>query len=145
MATGKNKTTETGASVAGFLKTVKDEKKRNDSSAIVEMVAKHTKLEPKMWGPAIIGFGTCHYLYDTGREGDMPLFAFSPRANGLALYLSANFEGRPELLTHLGKHKASKGCVTIAKLEDIDLTVLKKMISHSIKHKQSLYPSASKK
>lgn len=135
----KNKTTETKASVAGFLKTVKDENKRKDCLAIIELIAEHTGLEPKMWGSAIVGFGSYHYKYESGREGDAPLVGLSPRANAITLYLS-NVKTKEDLLKKFGKHKIGGGCVYIQKLEDIDTKVLFKLVDHSIKHLQSTYP-----
>ena len=140
MATTTNKTVETKASVAKFLTTIKDVKKRKDSSAIIDLVTKHTGLEPKMWGTSIVGFGTCHYKYESGREGDMPLVGFSPRKNAIVFYLSGNFENRNELLQSFGKHKTGKGCIYINTLEDIDTGVLVKMVKSSIKHVKKHYP-----
>ena len=134
-----NQTVETKKSVAAFLKTVKDEKKRKDCSAIIDLISKHTGLEAKMWGPAIVGFGTYHYKYESGREGDAPLVGLSPRANAITLYLS-NVKEKEDLLKKLGKHKMGGGCVYIQKLEDIDTGVLTKMADNSIKYLRSKYP-----
>jgi len=139
-----NQTVETNKSVTAFIKSVKDETKRNDSFQLIEIMSNITKLEAKMWGPAIVGFGSCHYVYESGREGDMPLVAFSPRANGLVLYLSGKFEQREELLQKLGKHKTAKACLYIKKLEDVNMPVLKKMITNSVKHTKSRYPVTKK-
>jgi hypothetical protein len=135
----KNKTTETQNSVADFLTTVKDEKKRKDCSAIIDIIAEHTGLEPKMWGTSIIGFGTYHYKYESGREGDAPLAGLSPRANAITLYLS-NVKEKEDLLKKLGKHKTGGGCIYIQNLEDIDKAILTKMVDNSIKHLRSKYP-----
>jgi hypothetical protein len=135
----KNKTTETKASVANFLATVKDEKKRNDCSAIIDILAKHTALEPKMWGTSIVGFGTYHYKYESEREGDAPLVGLSPRANAISLYLS-NVMEKEDLLKKFGKYKSGKGCIYIQKLEDIDTDILVQMAKNSIKHLKSKYP-----
>lgn len=135
MAKGKpNKTTENEGSVTDFINKVENETKRSDCFKIIELFKKQTKLEPKMWGPAIVGFGTCHYKYESGREGDMPLVAFSPRKNDLVLYLSSVFEQRDELLKQFGKHKTGKSCIYVKKLEDVNTDVLKKMVTNSIKH-----------
>ena len=99
---------------------------------------KASGFEPKMWGSAIIGFGSYHYKYESGREGDAPLVGFSPRKSEFALYI-ANFDGKEELLKKFGKHKTAKSCVYIKKLEDIDVEVLKKMTAGSIKHYQAKY------
>ena len=140
-----NKTTETSASVTAFINTVKEVAKREDCFTIIELITKETGLEPKMWGPSIVGFGSYHYKYETGREGESPLVGFSPRSSAIVFYLSGHFENRDELLKSLGKHKTEKGCVYIKKMEDIDIAVLKKIIKSSIKHKKSLYPAKSKK
>jgi hypothetical protein len=136
----KNKTTETASSVADFIKAVKAEAKRKDSLLLIDLIKKQTKLEPKMWGPSIVGFGSYHYKYESGREGDSPLVAFSPRAAAMTLYLSAHFEQREALLEQFGKHKTGKGCIYIKSLADINLDVLKKMIANHIKHIHNLYP-----
>ena len=132
----KNKTIETENTVAGFLTTIPDEKKRKDFSEIIELIKKQTGLEPKMWGTAIVGFGSYHYKYESGREGDAPLAGISPRANSITLYLGSNFDKREELLAKFGKHKVGGDCIHIQKLEDIDKTVLIKMVKTSIKHRK---------
>src|SRR6476661_8210155 len=126
MATNKNKTVETSASVKEFINTVENEQKRKDCFSIIEIMQAATGFEPKMWGPAIVGFGTYHYKYESGREGDAPLVGFSPRKAEISLYMSSAFEGRAELLKKFGRHKSSKACIYIKKLEDIDVNVLKK-------------------
>ena len=136
----KNKTTETEKSVAGFIDAVKDETKRDDRYQLIALMKKLMKTEPKLWGPSIVGFGSYHYKYDSGHEGDSPLLAFSPRANALTVYLSGNFEKRDELLTKLGKYKSEKGCIYIKKLADVDLTVLEKMMVAHVKHIKKMYP-----
>ena len=137
----QNKTVETRASVAAFVKAIKDEKRRKDFAAIIELVKKNTGLEPKMWGTAIVGFGSYHYKYETGREGDAPLTGLASRANAITLYVGTAFEKRDELLAKFGKHKASGGCVHIQKLEDIDTTVLVKMVKNCINHYKKKYPA----
>jgi hypothetical protein len=135
----KNKTTQTTISVVDFINAVKDETKRKDSFTLVELITKHTGLEPKMWGLSIIGFGSHHYKYESGREGDSPNIAFSPRASSIAIYLSGNFKDREILLSKFGKHNTDKGCVHIKTLADIDKDILKKMIANHIKHIKELY------
>ncbi len=137
----KNKTTETSISVNDFINTIKDETKRNDSFHLIELIKKQTGFESKMWGPSIIGFGSYHYKYDSGHEGDSPLVGFSPRASAITLYLSGHFEKRDELLEKLGKHKTDKGCIYVKKLDDINIEILQKMITNHIKHVQKLYPN----
>lgn len=136
----KNKTTETNISVADFINAVKDETKRKDSFNLTALIKKQTGLEPKMWGPSIVGFGSYHYKYESGHEGDNPLIGFSPRAAAITLYLSGHFEKREELLEKLGKHKTDKACIYVKKLEDINIETLQKMITNHIKHIQKLYP-----
>lgn len=136
----KNKTTETEQSVSAFINSVKDEIKRKDCFELIEILKKQTKLEPKMWGPSIVGFGSHHYKYESGREGDSPNVAFSPRASSIAIYLSGSFDDREELLKKFGKHKTDKGCIHIKTLADIDKNVLTKMVTNHIKHIKDLYP-----
>ncbi len=128
----KNKTIETGASVAAFIKTIADSKKRNDFAAIIELITKQTGLEPKMWGTAIVGFGTYHYKYESGREGDAPLTGIASRVSSIVLYLGSAFDKREELLTKFGKYKTSGGCIHIKKLEDIDMGILARMVKNSV-------------
>lgn len=139
----KNKTTETSSSVEGFIDTVQDETKRDDSFRLIDVMKKQTGYDPKMWGPSIIGFGSYHYKYESGREGDAPIAAFSPRKSALVIYFYGGFEQREQLLAKLGKHKTEKGCVYIKKLDDINLSVLQQMIANQIKHIQKLYPNQS--
>lgn len=132
----KNKTTETIASVKDFINTVKDPVKKADSLATIELMQSATGFEAKMWGPSIIGFGSYHYVHDSGREGDMPIVAFSPRATGLVFYVALNPDEREKLLSELGKHKTDKGCINIKKLEDIKISILKKMILATVKNRK---------
>ncbi|MFB9076569.1 DUF1801 domain-containing protein [Flavobacterium procerum] len=137
----KNKTTETQNSVVEFINAVENEIKRNDSFELVKIMQEATGSEPKIWGANIIGFGSYHYKYDSGHEGDAPLLAFSPRKDAFSLYLNSTFENKDELLLKFGKHKAGKGCIYVKKLADIDLEIFKKMISESIKEIKKLYPT----
>ena len=141
----KIKTTETSKSVIDFIHSVSDEIKRKDSFQIIDIMQKQTGFEPKMWGPGIVGFGNYHYKYESGHEGDMPLAAFSPRSTAIVFYFSEEFESKEELLQRLGKHKTGKVCVYIKSMDDIDVSVLKKMISNSVKQTKSRYPHNAKK
>ncbi len=132
----KNKTTENKNSVTDYIASIGDEKKRKDFSTIVALIEKQTRIEPKMWGTAIVGFGSYHYVYESGREGDAPCFGMAARANAITLYLGANFENRDALLTEFGKYKSGKGCVYIQKLEDIDIGILVKMVKNSMAHRK---------
>jgi len=136
----KNKTTETQQSVTDFINAVENDAKRNDAFELVKTMQEATGFEPKMWGPSIIGFGSYHYKYDSGHEGDAPLAAFSPRKAATTVYFYLPEENREELLSKLGKHKSSKACIYINKLTDIDIEVLKKIILLSIEFTQKLYP-----
>lgn len=132
MAKYQTKTHETTASVADFIANVEDDQKQKDSWEIVEIMKKASGFEPKMWGPSIIGFGTYHYKYESGHEGDSPLIAFSPRKAAITLYLSMQMKDRDKLLKQFGKHKISKACIYIKRLSDIDIEVFKKMVKNSL-------------
>ncbi|MEO6168405.1 MAG: DUF1801 domain-containing protein [Chitinophagales bacterium] len=136
----KNKTVETKASVTSFLKKIPDDKRREDVSAIIDLIGKHTGLEPKMWGTSIVGFGSYHYKYESGREGDAPLTGIASRANSITLYLGSAFDQRDELLQKFGKHKVSGGCVHIQKTADINTGVLIRMVKNSISQRKKEYP-----
>ncbi|MEG2102381.1 MAG: DUF1801 domain-containing protein [Flavobacterium sp.] len=136
----KNKTTETQSSVTDFINTVEDEAKRNDAFELIKIMRQITGFEPKMWGPSIIGFGSYHYKYASGHEGDAPLAAFSPRKSATTIYFFSS-ENTEKELAKLGKHKSSKACIYIKKLTDIDLEILKNVILISIKEVQNLYPT----
>jgi hypothetical protein len=137
MAKYQAKTTPTESSVADFIKTLPDAQRQKDAKAIIEIMQKQSGFAPKMWGPAIIGFGNYHYKYESGHEGDSPLIGFSPRKAEFALYLSSAFEKRDELLKQFGKHKTGKACIYIKKMEDINVDVLKKMIAASLKYSKA--------
>lgn len=127
------KTRQNDASVTAFLDGVVNEHRRQDSYVVLELMKKITGLEPKMWGDAIIGFGSQHYLYASGREGDMPLAGFSPRKQSLTLYIMTGFDEFQGLLSRLGKHKLSKACLYINRLADVDLAILEELIALSVK------------
>ena len=135
-----NKTVATKASVDAYVKKITDAKKRKDFSTLVDLIATNTKLEPTMWGTAIVGFGSYHYKYDSGREGDAALAGLAARANAITLYLGSEFDKREELLAKLGKHKLGGGCLHIQKLEDVDTGVLMKMVKNSIAHRKKQHP-----
>ena len=128
------KTKKHAGSVADFLNAVADEQKRDDAFQLLEIMQAITKEEPAMWGPSIVGFGSYHYVYDSGREGDWPLTGFSPRKQNLSLYIMAGFEKYDDLLEKLGKHSTGKSCLYIKRLEDVHLPTLKKLIRESVKH-----------
>jgi hypothetical protein len=125
------KTTVNEASVDEFLNKIEGEQKRQDSFEIVKIMKQVTKKEPKMWGPAIIGFGSSHYKYESGREGDMPQIAFSPRKQNITLYIGVGENSDNPLLKKLGKYTTSKACLYIKKLTDVDRDVLQELIADS--------------
>jgi hypothetical protein len=131
MAEMKTKVNET--SVEGFLNKIEDEQKRKDCFEIVTVMKQLTKEEPKMWGPAIIGFGSYHYKYESGREGDMMQIGFSPRKQNITLYIGLGDNPENQLLEKLGKYTTGKGCLYIKKLADVDRNILQELIAESFK------------
>lgn len=130
----KNKTTENEASVTDFINSVPDPIKRENCIQLNRLMTEATNLEPRMWGSAIVGFGSYHYKYESGHEGDAPLVGFSPRSQAISVYLSIDPEKREELLARLGKYKTAKACLYIKKLADVDLDILKKLLSSSFQY-----------
>ena len=128
----ENKTKPTEVSVAAFVSAIADETRRADAKALVKLMQGATGEKPKMWGTAIIGFGSYHYVYDSGREGDMPLVGFSPRKAATVLYLGLGAGGAEALLAKLGKHTTGKGCLYIKKLADVDIKVLQSLLAKSV-------------
>ena len=127
----KIKTVARNADPLAFIDKVKSEVKRKDSHELVAMMRDITGAPPKMWGPSIIGFGEYHYVYESGREGDICLTGFSPRSGAIVVYLGPGIDN-DTLMAKLGKHKHGKGCLYINKLDDVDRGVLRKLIEHSI-------------
>jgi hypothetical protein len=136
----KNKTAATAADPIAFIDKVKGDVKRSDSHELVAIMEAVTGEPPKMWGPTIVGFGAVHYKYDSGREGDICLMGFSPRASGLVLYIGPTLEDA-KLMSKLGKHKTGKGCLYITKLDDVDRGVLRKIIERSVALTRKQYPA----
>lgn len=134
------KTKPTDTSVAAFLDKAADPKLRADCDVIISLMEKIAGEKPKMWGPGIVGFGSYHYKYESGREGDMCVTGFSPRKPAITLYVMAGSEGQAALLEKLGKYKVSKGCLYIKKLADIDLQVLENIIANGVHHIRNKYP-----
>jgi hypothetical protein len=127
------KTKPTNQSVAEFLNKIPDAKRREDCFAVAKMLEEVTGSKPKMWGPSIVGFGSYHYKYASGREGDWLVTGFSPRKQDLTLYIMMGFEKHGDLMKQLGKHRASKSCLYIKRLSDIHVPTLKKLIKASVK------------
>ncbi|MFN0085568.1 MAG: DUF1801 domain-containing protein [Blastocatellia bacterium] len=136
------KTKRNEASVEEFLNQIPDEKQRRDSFTILEIMKKVTGKKPEMWGPSIIGFGTYHLKYESGRELDWFLTGFSPRKQNLTLYLMTGFHRYPELMGKLGKYKTGKSCLYVKKLEDIDLKVLKQLVKESVETVKKAKPKS---
>jgi len=133
----ENKTKPTEVSVAAYIEAITDESKRADAKALVKLMQKASGEKPKMWGPSIVGFGSYHYKYDSGREGDTPVIAFSPRKAATVLYGAIGFAGAEKLLAKLGKHTTGKGCLYIKKLADVDQKVLQAMVMKSLADKRT--------
>jgi hypothetical protein len=128
------KTKPTGQSVDVFLDGIADLQKRADALAVAEMMREATGAEPAMWGASIVGFGSYHYIYASGRGGDWPLVGFSPRKQNLTLYITSGFDQYGELMSRLGKHTTGKACLYIKRLSDVDQGVLKELIGRSVEH-----------
>jgi len=134
------KTKETDSDVVQFIEdTVENPKKKQDAYRLLEIFEETSGFPPKMWGPSIIGFGSYHYVYESGHVGDAPLVGFSPRKAKTSLYFATGDPDREQLLAKFGKHTSGKSCVYINKLEDIDTDVLKELITESIDFLQDLY------
>jgi len=133
------KTIPTDASVEAFLATVEDEGRRADCRTVLDLMQRVTGEPPAMWGDSIIGFGSYHYVYESGREGDWFLTGFSPRKRNLTLYIMAGFSDYDELMARLGKHKTGKSCLYVKRLSDIDLDVLEELVRQSVAHMRKAY------
>lgn len=126
------KTKENNASVSAFLKAIPDKQRRADALAVAGMMKAVTKATPKMWGTSIVGYGSQHYKYASGREGDWFRTGFSPRKDALTLYITSSFEQYPDLMAKLGKYKTGTSCLHIKRLSDVDTRVLKQLIARSL-------------
>ena|SRR4030042_4740292 len=135
----QNKTKATEASVESYLSAIGDEARRKDCEVLAKLMTKATKHQPKMWGTSIVGFGSYHYKYESGREGDACLTGFSSRKSDISVYLMASFPGQEELLSKLGKHKMGKGCLYVRKLSNVDLEVLEQLIVDSFAEMKRRY------
>jgi hypothetical protein len=132
------KTKKTNASVAAFLNSIEDPQKRKDSKAIAKIMREITGEKPKMWGEGIVGYGSYHYRYASGQEGDWFLTGFSPRKQALTLYIMSGFYKEEPLLEKLGKFKTGKSCLYVKKLDDVDMTTLKQLIRRSVRKKAQM-------
>lgn len=128
------KTKRTKASVDDFIQEVTDDARRQDCLALIDVMRRVTATEPEMWGPAIVGFGSYHYRYASGREADWFLVGFAPRKSNLTLYIMAGFAAYQHLLSGLGTYKTGKSCLYIKRLADVDLEALEELVSASVAH-----------
>ncbi|WP_299736988.1 DUF1801 domain-containing protein [uncultured Rossellomorea sp.] len=135
------KTRQNDSSVIEFIEAVENPKKREDAYNLLDIFTETTGFEAKMWGPSIIGFGSYHYKYKTGHEGDAPLVGFSPRKAKISLYFAPGDPEREKVLNSFGKHTTGKSCVYINKVADIDQAVLKQLINQSVRFLQKTYPN----
>ena len=139
LKTQKNKT-----SVKEFLDKVPDERRKKDARAVSALMEEVTGEKPAMWGASMVGFGSYHYKYDSGQEGDWPMVAFSPRKDSLTLYIMPGFAEYTELLERLGKHKTGRSCLYIKSLDDVHLPTLKALVRQSVKHMQRIVKEKTK-
>jgi hypothetical protein len=137
-----NKTKATTASVDAFVKGLEDAERRKDAKAVLQIMGRVTGLDPRMWGPSIVGFGSYHYVYESGREGDAPMVGFAPRGREMTLYVLADFPRRDALLAKLGKHRTGKSCLYIRRLADVDLVVLEKLVTASVADRRKRYSTS---
>ena len=133
----ENKTKQTQQSAAAYIDALASDAQRTDAKALVKLLQKATGEKPKMWGGSIIGFGSHHYKYESGREGDMPVVGFSPRKTAFVFYGLRGGGDAEALLTKLGKHTTGKGCVYVKKLADVDQKVLEELVVQSVSAKRA--------
>lgn len=136
----KLKTTPTDASVDAYIDAVEDAQKREDCRAVAAMMAEATGAPARMWGSSIVGFGSYHYRYESGREGDFMETGFAARKRALTLYVMAGFSEYGDLLAKLGKHKTGKSCLYVKRLADVDQDVLREMVERSVAWIRARYP-----
>jgi hypothetical protein len=128
------KTTRTGASVEAFIQGIADDDRQEDCVELVDLMRRATGLEPEMWGPSIVGFGSYHYTYASGREGDWFLVGFAPRKRDLTLYVTSGFDRYEDVLARLGRYRTGRACLYIKRLADVDVAVLEELVSASVSH-----------
>lgn len=136
------KTKVNDTSVAAFIDSVDDEDQRADARALVDMMRDATGAEPKMWGSSIVGFGSYHYRYDSGREGDWMMCGFSPRKGKMSLYIMPGLEKYARFLEKLGKHSTGKSCLYVRKLDDVDREVLRRLIETAVRDMRAKYETS---
>ena len=138
----ETRTKPTGASVDAYLASRASPEQLKDCKAIMAMCRRVTRQQPRMWGPSIVGFGSYHYKYPSGHQGDSALAAFAVRGRELVVYIAESFEGRDALLAKLGEHKTGKVCVYLRRLANVDLKVLEKLVARSVADTKSRYPQS---
>lgn len=126
------KTTPTGASVEDYLAARASDEQRKDCKALMAMLKKVTKQQPKMWGPSIVGYGSYHYTYESGYTGTSCLTGYAIRGREIVIYLAPSWEGAEALLSNLGRHKMGKGCLYFKRLSDLDISILEQLVSGSV-------------
>ncbi len=134
-----NKTRPTKASVTDFMNAIGDRQMRADAKKVAAMMRQATGKRARMWGPSIVGFGSYHYRYESGREGDFMITGFSPRKQALTVYIMPGFSRFPKLMSKLGKYRTGKSCLYIKRLADVDETVLDRLIRESVEHMRAHY------
>jgi hypothetical protein len=140
----ESKTKATTKSVGAYIEALTDPAQRSDAKALVQLMQRVSGEKPVMWGSAIIGFGSCHYKYESGREGDVPLVGFSARQAANVLYGLLDPKDREALLARLGKHSTGKGCLYIKKLADVDAAVLETLIENAVAHNRARATTSKK-
>ncbi len=140
MAQAGNKTIATEADVTAFLESVEHPVRRADALTLDTLFRKVTGWTPRMWGPAMVGYGSYHYVYDTGREGDMLATGFAPRKSNLSIYIMPGYQDFDEILSRLGKHRHGKACLYVNKLADVDVGVLAELIRTGLDRLGEAYP-----
>ena len=134
------KTKPTKVSVESHIAAIANEEQRKDARTLMALMRRVTGQKPRMWGPSIVGFGSYHYKYASGHEGDSALAGFAVRGKELVVYIAPGFEGRDVLLAELGKHRTGKVCVYIRRLADVDLKVLETLVAQAVADTQRRYP-----
>jgi len=136
----ENKTVPTGSDVKAFLNGIENDARREDAFSVLALMKKITHEKARMWGPGIVGFGSYHYKYDSGREGDFLKTGFSPRKTALTIYIISGFKYAGSVMNRLGKYKTGKSCLYVKKLDDIDLPALEELIRSSVAYIDRKYP-----
>lgn len=140
MAQAQNKTQATDADVTDFLEAVEHPTRRADGLALDQVFRKVTGFTPRMWGPSLVGYGSYHYVYDSGREGDFLATGFAPRKANLSIHIMPGYQDYSEILSRLGKHKIGKSCLYVNKLADIDVNVLEELIAAGLRDLAGYWP-----